>query len=367
MAASFITLLYTLLHTGSNKDTISYPHSFSELGSNPRPLIYDAFFRSPMDLVFVSTYYHDQNRNFTEMQVVVNGINVTGRFLERKDWPPRFPYEPIRIVIYSLSQPVSEKNNVHVTLDGQSKTFHNLEIIKPIVKDQLAVATLIEGPSDTLPLFFKHYRRQGVTRFEMYINANYTGKSGLSDLPTGPDIRYHEWNYDYWTIFKNKEGKEDRMHHAQVPLINMLGVRVLPTVEWLLLCDIDELAYVNHTDSTPRTILWELQTSPITPFRRLGVFFAKSQSPSHYKSLLEDSQSLKKANSLILKVQKKPSTSKIVYHRSYHDLMNVHHPNKDYKNEVDQIMKLAHMIELTHPNRLGEVKNWTDYVDIFHR
>jgi hypothetical protein len=381
---SLVLLLLTAARSLNAGPTTLAPLVFSTPKSIPHPddpkkwLVYDAFFSSPYELVFMTPVYHDSRTDFAHATVIVDGHDVSGRYVEEQDADlPRYVFEPIRVIKYSLQHPASPHNTVQVDVEGVSRSFRDLYRSHDAPRDEIAMATLIGDDFDAqLAYYIAHHRRHGVTRFEIFYNGVITADVAAR-FPRLDGVHYHEWTFPKWHRFTGEDGLPTQFHHAQTPVHNMMIKRVLPEVEWLLLADVDELVYLEGGDDdetggkdTRRLVDYLAQITPIPSSQRIPVHLVQSPNSTQFEqdmsafaaAALEgrvdkgSSAGTVMDHPLIVQPNRIRSTHKTLYHRSFHGLANIHTANQDYEGKDDKFLRLAHLVELRHPDRLEEYR-----------
>jgi hypothetical protein len=374
------TLSLSRLGKGIRKDV--YIAGFTIPNTIPHPtvanksLIYDAFFSTPNNLVVMTPSYDKSRTDFEHALVYVNGYNVSGRYVEEKDEEGRrYPLEPLRVITYSLNHPVSTHNKVEMEFEGIKSTFTNLAVSSNIPTDDIAIATLVgDGFDLQLAYYIEHYRLHGVTRFEIYYNGKIT-PDVMARFPKLPGVHYHEWPFNLWYNFLSEEGLPMQTHNAQTAVVNSVVRRVLPEVEWLILCDIDELIHFNSSlEYDTKLVDYLGKLSPIPATQRINVHLAVTSNTTQYEQDMKkfalaardgritSSSGKIMDRPLIVQPQAERSTHKTIYHRSFHGLANVHLANQDYNGKDSEALRFAHLVEVWHPTRLqeyhGEMLDW---------
>jgi hypothetical protein len=262
-------------------------------------IVYDAWFRTPLEL-FLIVHYHP-NVNYAQLQVTVDGNDATGRF---KDYG-RNPNG--RHLVYQLRHPVAAKNMLKLSFGDVTATHYNLDVLSLLpVTAELVHTTLFMHDFELLDLAYKYYTAQGFTRFIWAYNG-VIDDAVLAKIPAYPNLELVEWNYAY--SFRIPTAWQ----HAQICWLTYTVHRILPQSEWVASVDFDEFLAIRTGERIADAI-------SSRPLKQMHIFRNRfAEVPSDWKEVHLNSESPSLKLRLDADLFKCPDRAKTLYHRSFLD------------------------------------------------
>lgn len=287
-------------------------------------LVFDAWFRTPVELVIIA-HYHDTFRDsnyMNDLHVYVNNVDYTGRCIAYGDGKKYGNH-----YIYHLLQPVTVINSVTFGLDNNTSTYYNLQIytLEPISND-IVHTTLFNYDIDLLELAYIHYTAQGFTKFIWAYNG-ILNDTILAQIPQHPNIYIVEWKYAYRYSTKTWQ-------QGQTSYSTYVHTKILPLNQYVMYADLDEFAVTNTSSVTIAQYLSSLPT--IEPFHVFRNRYAIVQ--SDWRDWLYQYIHHNTTASLYIDVDAEllecAERAKTLYHRSWNmyiqPIVNPHHPLKHH-------------------------------------
>ena len=197
-------------------------------------LFFDIFYKNNKIYLILPLYDTPYLKDDIELKINNNKIQVTTEYIKDE-------IEPTHIIIYDYKTELSE---IEITVKYKDKTNnYKLEHINTNInttKNELSLTTLFKDDYIFFPLFYKYYKKQGVTQFYMYYNGIPTPEiKQVFDLN---DVTLIEWNYQYWNTNCKYE------HHAQTGQMHHAIYRYGKDIHnYMIFCDIDEYLYIPDT------------------------------------------------------------------------------------------------------------------------
>lgn len=286
-----------------------------------RTIIYDAFVKDGW-LTLISTYYH-----YREGPALT--IRVGGRIMEEVG---RNEYEPVRAFRLKLADGESAPTKIEINGAAHQLPVSVIPTCKPATG--FAIATLFKHDWEHVGSMIDWYRAQGCTAFYLYFN----GPALPPGLPQGADLHCRLWDFQYWNRANYKDKETGWVHAAQTAFLTMVRFRHLPDHEWIGLVDIDEHVWSHEG----RRIVDTLAT--VTPD------VSVVRVPCHW--------ALRAADRIIYtKIGEAPGIrSKCFYRGSYDSFISVHNPKGDVTPLDSPELRMLHVVNYTHSDRIQRIQ-----------
>lgn len=280
-----------------------------------QPIIFDTFIRDGT-LYLVSTYWSTSK---PKVNVSVDGFKVEEHGLNQG--------EPVRY----FSCKVNNVADLRIRVNGLLHRVKPSIVVVPLkVKKRFAIATLFKHESPALiRRFLEYYRKQGCDAFYLY----YNGPVLPNDMPFGTDIYYRLWNFPYF----NKT--HDYIHCAQMTFLTTVRFRHFEDCNWLALIDMDEIIYNLDNGCSLIDYIERCNDYDVIKLQNHWSTCPQSGGPITY-SLIGNGWSIR---------------TKCIYNRRFTGTFSIHEPKTSCKILCCDELKLLHVVDGVHDERLGWV------------
>ena len=209
-------------------------NSFS-LGQD-KYLFFDIFYKNDYIYLIVPIYSVLVKCDDIKIQINNKRLSINKEYIKDS-------YEPI--CIYRYHHP-SENEIIKVSVEYENIIrCYDLPSIKTTKTTELSLTTLFLDDYKLFKLFYKYYKKEGVTKFILYYNGKITDEvrsfftEYMSDIST--KIILVEWNFNYWNDKKTNKYR----HHAQMGQLHHAIYKYGKDVhEYMVFCDFDEYLHI---------------------------------------------------------------------------------------------------------------------------